>query len=203
MSTTQPPLNIEIGQQVRDSGKKVFKLVGSVFAVIGVGFILGAGGSGNRQYSILKKWPAADAQVASSRVTRGRDSQGTTMYGAEIEFRYSVSGKEYTTPASPGYTTSSYLEMKRNVETYAPGTRHSIRYNPADPNVIRYAVGYTFGFFFLPVLLGGMGLVFGGVGSGLLFAARSTRGKSCPTCGQSVERGQDFCPHCAAPLSRD
>lgn len=65
--------------------------------------------------------------------------------------------------------------MKRKVDAYASGTRHPIRYNPADPNDMRFDVGYNFSFFFLPGLLGLMGLIFGGLGVGVLFASRTRR----------------------------
>lgn len=113
---------------------------------------------------------------------------------------YTVDGKDYTTPSSSSYSSSSYTEMKRKVDTYAPGSRHPIRYNPADPNNMRFDVGYNFGFFFLPVLFGGMGIVFSALGVGLLFASRSVRELRCPACGRPVEKGQNFCPNCAAPL---
>ncbi len=184
------------------------KLVGGIFLVVGLGLLTPAWFTGNRQYTILKTWPTVEAEVTRSRVTHyqstsSRSSSSTTMYQAEIEFRYTVGGKPYVTPATTAYSTSSYTEMKHKVDFYAPATRHAIRYNPANPNDIRFDVGYTFGFFLLPVILGGMGLIFGGVGAALLYAGRSaTQPKLlCPSCGESVQRGQLFCPNCAAPLS--
>lgn len=181
-------------------GKRVFKIVGGVFTPVGLA-LLGFGlWTGNRQVTIMKTWPTVDAEVTKSDVTRGRDREGTTMYGVEIEFRYTVNGKDYATPSSAGYRSSSYTEMKGKADAYAPGTRHPVRYNPSDPSDIRFDVGYNFGFFFLPVLLSGMGLIFGGVGSGLLLASRSALKQRCPSCGQPVERGQHFCPNCASAL---
>lgn len=189
---------------VRQS-RGVNKLVGGIFTVVGLA-LLGTGGwVGNRQYTILKSWPTLEAEVTKSQVTHhvshnSRSHTDTTMYGAEIEFRYTVEGRQFTTPSTPGYSTSSYPEMKRMADTYAPGTRHTIRYNPADPNDVRFNAGYNFGFFFLPVVFGGMGVVFTGVGIGLLAASRSWQPLQCPACGQAVERGQKFCPNCATPL---
>ena len=186
-------------------GRGVNKLVGGIFTVVGLA-LLGTGWwAGNRQYTILKSWPTLEAEVTNSRVTHhvshdSRRSTDTTMYEAEIEFRYTVDGRQFTTPSTPGYSTSSYSEMKRMADTYTPGTRHTIRYNPADPNDIRFNAGYNFGFFFLPVLLGGMGVVFTGLGICLLVASRSAQPLQCPACGQAVEQGQKFCPNCAAPL---
>ncbi len=160
-----------------------------------------AGWIGNRQYTILKSWPTVQAEVTKSELVRSRDSHGNTMYQAGLEFRYKVGEKEYVTPTSSNVATSSYSTVRAKVNDYAAGTHHFISYNPADPNDIRFDVGYNFDFLFLPALLGGMGFIFGGLGVGLLLASRSMRELLCPSCGQTVEKGQKFCPNCAAPLS--
>ncbi len=189
---------------------KALKIVGGVFLPLGLVFLGVTGFTGNRQYTILKSWPTVEAEVTQSRVshyqsTSSRSSSTSTMYQAEIEFRYTVGGKQYVTPATSDYSSSSYTEMKHKVDFYAPGTRHAIRYNPADPNDIRFDVGYNLGFFLLPFIFGILGLVFGSVGAGLLLAWRSvSKGQPrCPSCGQPTERGQRFCPNCAAPLAQN
>ncbi len=182
-----------------DDGDRVFKLVGAIFTLAGAILLSVAGWTGNRQYTILKTWPTVEAEVTESHVTTGHDSDGTTMYGTQLEFRYTVNGKEYVTPAASSYRTSSYTEMKRKANHYAPGTRHPIRYNPGDPDDIRFDVGYSFGFFFLPVLLGGMGVIFGGLGVTFLYISRQQRGVECPTCGYRMEKDQDICPQCHSP----
>ncbi len=182
------------------SGIGTLKLVGTIFFCVGLLLLAVAGWSGNRQYTILKSWPEVQAEVVNSQLVHYRDSKGNAMYKPAIDFRYRVDGKEYTVPSSSNYSSSSYDEMKGKVDTYAPGTRHPIRYNPADPRDMRFEVGYNFGFFFLPVLFGGMGIVFTGVSIALLYASRSERARACPSCGQSVAAGQKFCPNCAAPL---
>ena len=58
--------------------------------------------------------------------------------------------------------------MKHQVEKYSQGTLHRIWHNPADPDEVYYDAGYNLSFFFLPVLFGGMGIVFAGVGLGVL-----------------------------------
>jgi hypothetical protein len=185
---------------VTDRGIGLARLVGGIFTPIGIIMLALAGWTGNRQYTILKTWPSVEAEVTRSEVTRGRDSEGTTMYGTEIEFRYVVNGREFRTPDSSSYRSSSYKEMKEKASKYAPGSHHPILYNPSDPAEIHFGAGYTIGFFFLPVILGAMGLVFTGLGVGVLWASRSEKPLRCPSCGQPVDRGQNFCPACATPL---
>jgi hypothetical protein len=183
-----------------DRGIGLARLVGGIFTPIGIIMLALAGWAGNRQYTILKTWPSVDAEVTRSEVTRGTDSEGTAMYGTEIDFRYTVAGREFNTPGSSSYRSSSYREMKGKADKYAPGTRHSILYNPSDPAEIHFEAGYNLSFFFLPVILGAMGLVFAGLGAGVLWASRSERLLRCSSCGQPVAAGQSFCPNCAAAL---
>jgi hypothetical protein len=180
-------------------GDKVFKLVGAIFTLVGVILLSVGGWTGNQQYTILNSWPTVEAEVTQSHVTTGRDSEGTTMYGTQLEFRYTVNAKEFTTPASSSYRSSSYTQMKHKADQYTPGTRHTIRYNPTNPDDIHFDVGYNFGFFFLPVLLGGMGVVFAGLGITFLYVSRRQRVFECPACGCRMERSQDICPSCHAP----
>ncbi len=123
------------------------------------------------------------------------------MYRAAVDFRYTVRGKEYRVPSSSNYSTSSYSEMQGKVQKYAPGTRHTIWYNPAEPGDMYYDVGYNFGFFLLPFILAVIGLPFTAVAVGLLIGASRMVVRQCPSCGQTLQAGQNFCPNCAAPVS--
>jgi hypothetical protein len=188
--------------QFRTSKNRTGSVVGGVFFVVGLCLLAGGAWSAHNQYNILKNWPKVDATVAKSAVTSGLDDKNTTMYGAEFEFRYTVNGKEYQTPASSVYKTSSYKEMKHIVDIFAPGTQHTLFYDTTDPSDIRYDAGYNFSFFLLPTILGGVGIVFAGVGAGVWFVFRSGgAGLLCPSCNRPIERGQEFCPHCATPLA--
>ena len=189
------------------TAKRILRIVGGVFTVVGLSLLAGGLWSGNRQYTILKSWPTVDAEVTKSEVGHhvSHDSdtnRDTDMYQTRVEFRYTLNGKEYLTTSDAGYSTSSYPEMKRLADKFAPGTRHAIKYNPADPNDIRFNAEYSFGFFLLPVIFGGLGLVFSLVGIVLLVvASRVSKPRQCPSCGGPVEAGQHFCPNCAAALS--
>lgn len=183
-------------------GKGVLRLVGGIFLPLGLALLGGAAWSGNRQQTILKTWPKTEAQVTRSNLTKSRDKDGNWTYGTAYEFRYTVNGKEYKTPSTSSYQTSDYAGMKRQLDAFAPGTTHTILYNPADPNDIRFDAGYTFGFFLVAFVLGIIGLPFSLIGAGLLLASRGgTAGPVCPSCGRSAARDASFCPRCGAPLA--
>jgi hypothetical protein len=182
------------------------KLFSLIFAGAGIALLAAAGWTGYRQYTMMTQWPSVEAEVVKSQVThhQSQSSRSTTtsdMYTAEIVFRYSVEGRDYLTPSTTGYSSSSYPEMKRRADSFPPGSRPTIQYNPLDPNDIRFNAGYNFDFFFLPLLLGGMGIVFTGFGVGFLYASRKERLLLCPSCGHRIDKEQNFCPNCAAPLS--
>ena len=188
--------------------RKILRIFAGIFALMGLIFLAVGIWTGNRQYTILKSWPTVEAEVTKSEVRQHLDSgsgssSSTVMYQTFVEFRYTVNGKEYLTPSDAGYSTSSYPQMKRLADKFPPGTRHAIKYNPIDPNDIYFNAEYSFGFFLLPVVFGGVGLVFCIVAIVVLVvASRLGRTRQCPSCGGAVEAGQHFCPNCAAVLPK-
>lgn len=125
------------------------------------------------------------------------------VYEANVEFRYTVGGKSYTAQAGSDYSTSDYAEMKQKVKTYAPGTHHPIRYNPGNPSDISYDAGFTIGFFLVPLIVSGAGLI--AVSTGVvLFLIGWGMGEAtvrCTSCGQVVMRSEKVCPKCGAAFS--
>ncbi len=190
------------------AASSVLKIVGGVFLFTGFLMLGGAAWAGYHQYNILKNWPIVDAVVTQSRLTSyqstSTDSDNrtstTTQYSVEVEFRYTVNGHEYTTPTKTSYSTNVYSVMKTKADEYAPGTHHQIHYDPANANAIEFDVGWNFGFLFLPILLGFMGIVFSGVGGALLAAARKAQSVICTSCGRPIPRGQEFCSSCGNPI---
>lgn len=187
----------------------ILKLFGVLPLLIGLGLLAGGWFTGSHQYTILKKWPTVDAEVARSELAShqrkfANDASPTTVYQAKIDFRYTVGGKQYTTPAGSDYSSSSYAEMKQKVDTYAPGTHHAIRYNPTNPNDIRFDAAFTIGFFMGPLILAGTGLGFAATGAALFFIGWVI-GKvklRCPSCGAMVRRTEPSCPGCGTALSQ-
>ena len=183
------------------------RLVGAFLTCVGLPAVVIGLWMGHVQSTVIKTWPIVDAEVIKSQVnaTRGTTRNGfpVTRYEAEIVFRYTVGGKEYTSRATPGYMTSRYSIMKRIVDTYAPGTHHPIRYNPEYPNIVIFNAGYNFAFFLLPVMFGGGGLLFTVIGVITLKGAPAAQvgpGRPCQACGQALQPGQKFCSNCGTPV---
>ena len=151
-----------------------------LFLLVGLSMLGGAGWVLAQTLVILKTWPEIQAEVTRSKmfshvVTTNKQekdpidssrtrtvSTSTTMYGAQLEFRYTVQGREYNTPTSAGYEISDAGSMSELVAGYAVGTRHPIRYNPSNPGDIRIEVT---GMSFAPLLIAGaLGMISTGVG---------------------------------------
>ncbi len=152
------------------------KIIARVFTLAGLVLLAVAVWAGNRQHKILKHWPTVDAEVVESRVMQGADSDGVVTYSAAIQFRYTVNGKEYSTPVASNVSTSNYVSVKRQVDRYAPGSHHRIWHNPEEPADVSFDAGYNLSFFFMPVLFGGMGILFTGVGIGIQASLRRSEG---------------------------
>jgi hypothetical protein len=127
--------------------------------------------------------------------------RGRRLYGAAISFRYGVGGETYEAPASFHYETSDPGEMRDLVRRYAPGSRHPVLINPADPRDIRMEAGYTPGFFLVTLVLGGLGAGFLFFAVLLLVTSRSPQASLCRSCGKPVERGRAACSHCGLTVS--
>lgn len=183
------------------------RLIGAIFTSVGLPSVVIGLVMGHVQSTVIRTWPTADAEVIKSQViaTRGTTRNGfpITRYEAEIVFRYTVGGKEYTSRSTAGYMTARYSIMKRIVDTYAPGTHHPIRYHPEYPNIIFFNAGYNFGFFVLPLMFGGGGLLFTVIGVITLKgapAAYAGPGRPCQGCGQALQPGHKFCSNCGRPV---
>lgn len=181
------------------------KWVGAIFALVGVGAMAGSWFMAEKQLAILREWPTVEAEVLQSEVTSHRDSDdNSTTYGARVEFHFVVSGVEHKTWADRGWTTSFRSWMQSTADRFSPGSRHPIRYNPAQPTDTRFNAGYSLEFFGVPVFLTGFGLIFLLVGL-LVMRAKVTpqigaTTDACPTCQTSAPPGEKFCPKCGTML---
>lgn len=190
------------------------RVIGAIFFFVGLGMLVGAFFFGRKQLTILNTWPVAQAEVLSSEVTTHESSDnGSNTYGVLVEFRFTVDGREHTASSTRGYTTSFRGSMQRTADRFARGTRHPIHYNPHEPTDIRFNAGYSLEFFGIPAFLGGMGLLFAGVGFAVMrkkthahavaagaLPGDTPSGGACPTCRTPAPAGEKFCPNCGTML---
>jgi hypothetical protein len=133
-------------------------------------------------------WPTVPGVVAQSdstvSVTRNSDNRGSsTMYSADIRFRYKVGGTDYSTDtlhfgqtAGSGDSSEAELRMSR----YPVGGEVTVFYNPKDPSIAAVEPGFAGEALLLPAA--GMAFVLPGVMILLLyfnlFGGGSERGGS-------------------------
>ena len=111
------------------------------------------------QYRILRTWPAAEGEVVGSRVlTRGTPSG--PLNDIEVQFAYAVSGRPQIGVIHSNHLSTSHARKEKQAAQLPVGSRHSIRYNPADPRDIRAQVGYNMHFFAVPIFVSGVGAIF-------------------------------------------
>jgi hypothetical protein len=190
---------------------------------------------GRQLHIVWNIWPSTDGVVVRGavqdvlQVPYAKGGMPVHRYTPKIQFRYTVSGRDYTTEAPSVYIADTYEKAAANLSRmYAPGTHHPLRYNPRDPREIQFGI-IQFGplaFSFL-LLLGG--IVLSVVGLRLLAMAYSPRAAlapaeearipvvvlpftdrerlepstatlRCPACGKPVKLTEDTCPHCLKSL---
>jgi hypothetical protein len=93
-----------------------------------------------------------------------------------VEFRYAVERKEFVSPSSEEFSSPETAQQER--ARYAPGSRHEIRYNPRDPNDIRFNVSPADFSIAMECIFPGMGLLFAGIGATVLYVSRPKPAKS-------------------------
>ncbi len=186
--------------------KPLVRAAGLFFGLIGLTMLGLSGWELIDRLVILRTWPEVQAEVIRSKMfshvvtseRQERDSSdrsrtrtvrtNTTMYGAQLELRYTVNGQEYKTSTSAGYETSDAGTMNDLVERYAPGTRHAIRYEPSNPGNIRIEVGNNLVFFGLPLFAGIMGTIVTGFGALLLGLFRRKTAPALQTGAAGIKR---------------
>lgn len=83
-----------------------------------------------------KEWPSVEGTVTQSELNKSRDNDGNDMYSADIQYKYSVDGKEYTDGSiqTMDGSTSMKSSVKKTVKKYAVGTQVQVYYDPEFPN---------------------------------------------------------------------
>jgi len=123
------------------------------------------------QIAVLRMWPATDAQVLHSDVVVERISQHEQFYSARLGLLYTVDGKPITTEVT-SFQDNNYKKTRARADEYVVGSHHEIRYDPHNPEQARIGAGWNARFFALPLLVSGVGVVFGIIAIALTIGAR-------------------------------
>jgi hypothetical protein len=139
-------------QQKHSSGTNVGKTVGGIFMVIGIIFLVIAGLIVYFNYTFTQRAVTIKGKVLSYETYESRNDDGgsTTMY--RLAFQYEYQGKTYTHVSSGASSSPEFQE----------GEELDIMVDPKDPDEI--LINSFMEQWFASVLLGGMGVVFGGLG---------------------------------------
>lgn len=210
-------------------GKGVMALIVGL-SLMAVGFL------GSRQlHTVWNIWPSTDGVVVGGSVQElldvpyAKGGMPIHSYSPQVDFRYTVGGKAYTTEAPSVLAADTYEKAAAVlVRLYSAGSHHPLRYNPRDPREIIFGT-FEFGplaFSFL-LLIGGV--VFSTVGLNSLVVAYLSRAEHapdkqqgipgavvampvggqqepaaatlyCASCGRPVKANEDTCPNCLKSL---
>jgi hypothetical protein len=114
-----------------------------------------------RQYTVLKTWHAVEATVVNSRVIALPTGSGESLYDAEYTFAFAAGGGWHVARTGSNHQSTNQESKRRQVARFPAGSRHTILYNPADPEQIRMQPGYNVHFFAVPLFISGAGLICG------------------------------------------
>jgi len=158
-----------------ETAERLPQLVGGTFGAVGV-LILALALWMFTSTHARATWPQTPATVTRCRVINYSNSSSNNRpsrpnHALEIEFRYTVNGQTYTAPTVAASGSASRERVEALLPAFAPGTKHLVRYNPADPGAMTFEQeGYLWVW-----ILGLMGAVFLGMGLLCLVVFRAER----------------------------
>jgi hypothetical protein len=114
-------------------GKTFFLLFISIFYAAGFG-MLWHGINSAKQSVEASNWTSVTGTITNLSLRENSDSDGTT-YGVEVEYRYSVMGRTYTSSRLAfGYASSSGRQAHQDIfNKLEQASSVKIRYNPQNP----------------------------------------------------------------------
>lgn len=171
---------------------------GAAFALVGIVLLGFAASIAYRRYQAVRLWPAVEGTVTRTQIAWEEGSEGQRAFRPHIELRYRVGDGEHRAIAAMERS-ANYAWARRTLERSPAGTRRSVRYDPAAPDVIELEGPIPIESLLVPAVLGGLGLVFAPLGLALVARGMMTRATLCARCRRRVLPGCRFCPHCGAP----
>ena len=146
-------------------GNKSSGVAFGVFFAAGLALLAGSGYSFLHTRAAIARAVPAEGTVVD--LIASRDSDGDTMYYPRVRFRTGAGDLEEFTGG---------VGSKPAAFDVGEGVR--VLYDPERPGDAR--IDTFFQLWFLPLLLGGMGIVFAGIGGAGIGAGRSSRAPSAP-----------------------
>jgi len=139
--------------------------------ILGIAFIVGAWLTYTNfskpmaeEADATKSWPTAPGVITSSDIHQS-ESDGTTMYSAEISYDFSVEDKPFSgsriTLNSGNSSTSSITEVKKDLQKYPVDAAVTVYYDPELPNNAVLEPGadfFTYIIKYAPFLFGLLGV---------------------------------------------
>jgi hypothetical protein len=129
-----------------------------------------------RQYQVLQTWPEIQAQVLRSEVVTQPAPPHEQLYAASLQVLYTVEARPITAELI-SFQSRDYQQTADRAAQYRVGSRHPIRYDPHAPTQARIGAGWNLRFFLVPLVMLGMGLIFGGIAAVFLLTAKYLRSR--------------------------
>ena len=137
--------------------KFFIRLFPLVFFVVGLGVLIY--GARDLYYGLtMNRWPGTSGKVIVSQLARSsKTSRGYNFYAADVQYNYSVSGKDYVSSR----VTMRDVEVPRTkyaqsiIDRYPVGAAVKVFYNPSHPELAVLDNKLNIWVFF-PVIAGGL-----------------------------------------------
>ena len=129
-----------------------------------------------RQYQVLQTWPESEAQVLRNEVVTQPAPPHEQLYTASLQVLYTVDGRPITAELI-SFQSQNYQQTTDRAAQFPVGSRHLIRYDPRMPTQARIGAGWNLRFFLVPLVMLGMGAIFGAIAAVLLISAKFLRSR--------------------------
>src|SRR5262249_26836790 len=113
-----------------------------------------------RELVYFIEWPEVEATVLSARLVEepsgGTDSR--PLYRPEIAVRYTIDGKPRAGRAVATYWSNDRSTAEQSLARHSPGARETMRYDPSNPEDLRFDAELDLATFKVPLLSGAAGV---------------------------------------------
>lgn len=138
-------------------------ILGAVFAGAGYFVTFRIGKPMLDDAKASERWPTTSGIVESSEVVRSRDSEGDTLFGADVVYSYTVDDREYESSKigfGKDIKSSNSSRAYETINRYPKGKEVTVSYDPDRPEVAALEPGTSFGSY-APYVFGWVFLIAG------------------------------------------